>query len=86
MDPYIGARYTLPFADNWSFTLRGDVGGFGLGADSAWQLVARFNLTFGDQLGVIFGYRIIDVDYEDGEGATRFLFDVQSSGPVIGIG
>lgn len=30
IDPVIGAHYTLPFADNWSFTLRGDIGGFGL--------------------------------------------------------
>jgi hypothetical protein len=84
IDPYVGGRYTLPFADRWTFTLRADVGGFGVGSDSAWQFVSRFNWSTTPKLDVLFGYRIIDVDYDDGEGADRFLYDVRSSGPVIG--
>jgi hypothetical protein len=32
VDPVIGALYTIPFSDALSLTLRGDVGGFGLGS------------------------------------------------------
>jgi len=86
LDPYVGGRYTLPLAGEWTLTLRGDVGGFGVGSDSAWQFVSRFNWQLSDSLIMIFGYRVIDADYDDGEGAERFLFDVRSSGPVVGFG
>jgi len=86
LDPYVGARYTLPLADQWTLTLRGDVGGFGVGSDSAWQFVSRFNWQLGDSLVMIFGYRVIDVDYDDGANAERVVFDVRSSGPVVGFG
>jgi len=84
-DPFVGARYTADVADAWSVTLRADVGGFNVGADSAWQFVARADWHITDDMDLLFGYRIIDVDYEDGEGVDRFLYDVQSSGPVIGF-
>jgi hypothetical protein len=84
-DPFVGARYTADVANAWSVTLRADVGGFSVGADSAWQLVARADWHISDDLDLLFGYRILDVDYEDGEGQDRFLYDVQSSGPVIGF-
>lgn len=86
VDPYVGGRYTLPFAQDWSFTLRADVGGFGVGAESAWQLVTRFNWHASDRVDVLFGYRVLDVDYDDGEGEQRFLFDIQTSGPLVGVG
>lgn len=86
VDPYVGGRYTLPLAERWSFTLRADVGGFDVGAESAWQLVSRFNWHTSDNLAVIFGYRVLAVDYDDGEGAGRFVYDVEISGPLVGVG
>ena len=86
VDPFVGGRYTLPFAAGWSFKVRGDVGGFGVGSKSAWQLVTRFNWDATEHLDVTFGYRVIDMDYEEGEGIDRFVYDVQTSGPVIGVG
>jgi hypothetical protein len=85
-DPYIGARWTLPFADDkWSFVLRADYGGFGVGSESAWQALARFNWHTTDALDVLFGFRVLDTDYVDGDGNDRFVFDVQSAGPVVGV-
>lgn len=85
VDPYIGGRYTVPLGRLWSFTLRADVGGFGVG-DSTWHLVSRLNWHASDNLAVIFGYRVLAVDYDDGEGAERFLYDVEISGPLVGVG
>ncbi len=85
VDPYVGGRYTLRFAARWSFKLRADVGGFGVGSKSAWQVVTRLNWDATDHLGVTFGYRVIDIDYEEGDGVSRFVFDAQTGGPVIGV-
>jgi len=30
-------------------------------------------------------YRVLDVDYEDGSGADRFEYDVQTSGSLFGL-
>lgn len=85
VDPYIGGRLSVPLAGRWAFTLRADVGGFGVGADSAWQLVSRFDWSASERLDVLVGYRILDVDYDDGEGLSRFRYDVRSAGPVVGV-
>lgn len=85
VDPYVGVRWTKAFADKWSLVLRGDYGGFGVGSDNAWQAVARADWHTSDALDVLFGFRVLDTDYADGEGADRFVFDVQSRGPVVGV-
>ena len=85
VDPVIGAQYAWPFADQWSLNLRGDVGGFGVGSDFAWQAIATLRWQFSPRTGVGLAYRHLDMDYEDGKGADRFLYDVVTSGPALGI-
>jgi len=85
VDPVIGAQYSWPFADQWSLTLRGDIGGFGIGSDFAWQGMATLRWQFSPRTGVAIGYRHLDMDYEDGTGADYFLYDMAISGPAMGI-
>lgn len=85
VDPLIGAHYTMPFADAWSLTLRGDIGGFGIGADFAWQAAATLRWQFSDNIGALAAYRYMDIDYEDGSGTRYFKYDVASSGPALGV-
>lgn len=85
IDPYVGASTTLPISDAWSFTLRGDIGGFGVGSDLAWNAVARFNWAFSENASAVLGYRILDVDYENGSGNDLFVYDMSESGPVAGF-
>lgn len=85
VDPYLGARLTAPFADQWAFVLRGDVGGFGVGADLAWQAVARFEWHRSESASISFGYRIYDVEYEVGAGSDLFRYDLATSGPLAGV-
>ena len=68
-----------------SFVARADVGGFGVGSDFAWQAVARIDWKFSEKVSATFGYRALDADYEDGEGSSRFLYDVLTTGPVAGM-
>lgn len=85
VDPYVGARLTVPLAGNWTFTLRADVGGFGIGADTAWQFVSRFAWQAGEKVDVVVGYRALGVDYDDGTGPERFRYDVVTLGPLFGV-
>jgi opacity protein-like surface antigen len=85
VDPLVGAIYSWPFADEWTLNLRGDIGGFGVGSDFAWQGMAtlRWQLSPRTALGV--AYRYLDMDYEDGEDSNFFKYDMATSGPAMGV-
>lgn len=40
---------------------------------------------FSRSAALLVGYRFLDVDYEQGSGEDLFKFDVQFSGPEIGV-
>jgi hypothetical protein len=84
IDPLVGARLVLPIGKGWSFIGKGDVGGFGVGSDFAWQAVARFDWRSSKTFGLTLGYAALDMDYEDGSGRDFFKYDVLSMGPFAG--
>ncbi len=83
VDPLLGVRGEVPLGEKWSASLRGDIGGFGVGADFAWQALAALRWQTSERVGVIFAYRYLDVDYEDGSGSSFFKYDVATSGPGV---
>jgi opacity protein-like surface antigen len=85
LDPVIGAIYTVPFAEKWSLNLRGDVGGFGIGSDFAWQGMASVRWQASERVGVAAAYRYIDMDYDNGKDADYFKYDMSISGPALGV-
>ncbi len=85
IDPVIGALAEIPLAPRWTLELHGDIGGFGIGADFAWQAIATARWKASDRLDVIASFRYLDVDYEDGSGADLFVYDVVTSGPGLGL-
>jgi hypothetical protein len=84
-DPIIGGRMTLPMGEAWTFNLRADVGGFGVGSDFAWQFFPYASWQFGDHSSMQVGYRVISVDYDEGSGPTEFTYDVVTLGPQLGV-
>jgi hypothetical protein len=86
IDPSIVARATWPINDKWFFQARGNIGGFGVGSDLMWQLMADVGYRPSDKWFFSFGYRIIDIDYDHGSGEDRFLYDMQTFGPVLKFG
>jgi len=85
VDLLYGLRYELPLGANWSFVWRGDVAPMGTGADMSWHSTAYFAWRLGEHASALIGYRHLDVDYDDGEGADRFLMDVGQGGPTVGF-
>jgi hypothetical protein len=89
IDPIIGVRTLWALSPKWTLSLSGDIGGFGVGSDFAWQargLVGYgFKLFGNDSAKVFAGYRALYQDYSDGSGADKFEWDVTLHGPVIGM-
>ncbi len=75
----------VPVGDKWTYTLRGDVGGFGIGSDFTWHMITAFRRQNTDRFGWYLGYRVIAFDYEDGNGRNYQRYDLVEHGPGIGI-
>lgn len=85
VDPLVGLRYVWPLGERWSLIAKGDVGGFGIGSDFAWQASAFASWAFAEHASLLFGVRFLDVDYEDGSGNRKFTWDVLQGGPSAGL-
>lgn len=88
VDPFVGARLRNKLANGDEMVLRADFGGFGVGSDFSWQVLATYNwqmcLLNGYVLDGYVGYRALSVDYSQGSGDTLYKYDVLQQGPVIG--
>jgi hypothetical protein len=82
-DPLVGLRVQHDFADNWSATLAGDVGGFGIGsaADFSWEALAQVSWRFGERWALVVGYRALGIDRDGSSGNN---IDITIHGPKIG--
>lgn len=79
VDPIVGLRGDLAFGGRWFAVLEADVGGFGVGSDLTWHVMAALGFKFNDHVAVELGWKHLDVDYEDGD----YVFDVALSGPFL---
>jgi hypothetical protein len=89
VDPFIGARMTYEHSPTDTFSLRADIGGFGVGSQFSWHVLATYQGYLGSHSGIDFdgylGYKALSVDYDQGNGINRYEFDVIQHGPVVGI-
>ncbi|MEH6911252.1 MAG: hypothetical protein V7459_11740 [Oceanicoccus sp.] len=80
VEPLIGVRSTKAFSDTWSLVGYIDVGGFGIGSDQTWQYGVTLDQTINENWSVKYGYRVIDIDYDD----NNFIYDVETTGLLLG--
>jgi hypothetical protein len=85
-DPMLITRLTTPAGKKFIGQFRGEVGGFGIGSDFAWQLQALAGYRFSKLFDMTAGYRAIGLDYSSGEGANTFVYDMITFGPVLRFG
>ncbi|MCS7032577.1 MAG: porin family protein [Phycisphaerae bacterium] len=81
-DGLAGVRTSLDVTDDLSLFARADVGTGG--SDLAWNVIVGARLRLGDHGAVYGGYRVLDIDYDD--GGQRFEFDIRMAGPFVGVG
>jgi hypothetical protein len=86
VDPIIIARIKSAAGNRFIYQFRGDIGGFGIGADLAWQIQAYAGYRFSRLFQLTGGFRVLSVDYNNGTGEDRFLYDIDTFGPVIRFG
>src|SRR5262245_49046658 len=83
LEPVVGLRWITPFAENWNFVARGDVGGLGVGPDSSWQALAQAVWTVSDRVGWAFGWRYFALDYSHADVDWDLALSGQFAGLLI---
>jgi hypothetical protein len=86
LDPIIIARITSKPDKKFIYQFRGDLGGFGVGSEFAWQLQAYAGYRFSRLFQLTGGYKIISMNYQNGSDDSRLLYDVDTFGPVVRLG
>ena len=84
-DPFLGARLRVPGTRKWHLAIRGDVGGFGVGSDFAWQVYPVVGYRFSRLFELAVAYRWIDMDYKTGSGEDAFRYNMTIFGPEVGL-
>jgi hypothetical protein len=85
VDPIVGVRYHGQFGEHWSVNARGDVGGFGVGSEFAWNASALVGYHFNSCCAAQLGYRALSVNFASGSGTDRLAYDLTMAGPIIGV-
>ena len=83
-DPLIGVAYSHDLSKDWLIKATADIGGFGIGSDLTWGFRLLGGYRLGKHANLWFGYRYLDIDYDEGSGANKFEYDVTMHGPVLG--
>ncbi len=81
-DPYVGLYGRYNFNKTYYTAVRGQIGGFGVGADLMWQVEGVIGINLTRSIFTEIGYRALGVDYED----NGLLFDAVMHGPQITTG
>lgn len=79
-DAFAGLRVKHALAPRWTVVGYADIGAGG--SDSTWQLLASLNYESSKSTSVKIGYRHYAVDYSKGD----FRYDMETAGPMIGVG
>lgn len=85
-DPMLIARVKSKAGEKFIYQFRGEIGGFGIGSDLAWQMQAIAGYQFSKLFSITGGYRIISLDYETGSGQDYFYYNIDTSGPTVRFG
>jgi hypothetical protein len=81
-DPYVGLRARYNFNKTYYTAVRGEIGGFGVGADVMWEVETVVGINLTRSIFTEIGYRALGGNFED----NGFRFDTVMHGPQITTG
>jgi hypothetical protein len=83
-DLILGGRVLFPISKQWSVSLRGDVGGFGIGnaTDLSVNGLLSVNWQINDLFSAHLGYKVLYMRYDNNDDK----WDTTEHGPFIGVG
>jgi hypothetical protein len=85
LDPFAGVRLNADLHRKVPLVLRGDIGGFGIGSEFAWQFLGILGYRFTPSMTLYGGYRVLDIDVEEGDRDDRLEINTSLSGPIVGF-
>jgi hypothetical protein len=89
LEPLLGVRTIWSLSERWKLSVAGGIGGVAFGSDFAWDafglLGYQFSLFGNDNATVFGGYKAMYQDYDDGDGADKFEWDITLHGPIAGL-
>jgi hypothetical protein len=81
-DPYVGLRARYDFNKTYYTAVRGEIGGFGVGADLMWEVETVVGINLTRSIFTEIGYRALGGNYEN----NNLRFDIVLHGPQITTG
>ena len=81
-DPYVGLRARYNFNKTYYTAVRGEIGGFGVGADLMWEVETVIGINLTRNIFTEIGYRALGANFEE----NNFKFDVVTHGAQITTG
>jgi hypothetical protein len=79
-DPLLAARYHYDFGNRFGLTAYADLGGFGVGAHTDWQVIGTVDYALTPWAALRLGYVSINFNYT---AADSLDFNVHMKGPLI---
>jgi hypothetical protein len=83
VDPLIAGRYHYDFGNGFGLMAYGDVGGFGVGAHSDWQVLGTIDYAPSPWIDLHLGYRSLNFNYT-ASGGLDLGYNVHMKGPILG--
>ena len=80
VDAVGGLRGKMALSQKVFLTGKFDLGGGG--SNFTWQVFAGGGYNINSNIALIFGYRVLDVDYNK----DNFVYDMNQRGPIVGLG
>jgi hypothetical protein len=81
-DPYVGLRTRYNFNRTYYTAVRGEIGGFGVGADLMWEVEGVVGINLTRSIFTEIGYRALGGNFEEND----FRFETVMHGPQITTG
>ena len=80
VDAVGGLRGKMALSQKMFLTGKFDLGGGG--SQFTWQVFGGAGYNLNPKIALIFGYRVLDVDYDK----NNFVYDMNQRGPILGLG
>jgi len=80
-DPLLAGRYHYDFNNGFGLSAYGDLGGFGVGAHTDWQLIGTVDYAINSWIDLHLGYRSLNFNYSASN--SNLGFDVHMRGPIF---
>lgn len=85
VDPFVGLRSDIDLSEEIALSLRGDIGGFGVGSDFTWLGQGLVVYRLSSSTRFFSGFRLLGQDYTEGEGDSFIRYDSTLKGPILGL-